>query len=202
MEKLAQIQQAIKAPKNMVNNFGKYKFRNVEGILEAAKKVMPEGCHIILEDEIIHVGDRFYVKATATFSDSNAKQSATATAYARECDHKKGMDDAQLTGACSSYARKYALGGLLAIDSTEDDPDQTNTHGKGKSDKVDMTDLRKAISSATQGFKNPALQTMILAKLGISSFSDIAKKDQKWIDNALKTIQSDDFQADIAVELA
>lgn len=117
--KLGEIQQKLKAPKSQFNKFGNYKYRNAEDILEALKKVMPDDCALIIEDEIIQIDQRFYVKAKATLL-RNGNSIASATAYAREPETKKGMDEAQITGATSSYARKYALNGLLLIDDTKD----------------------------------------------------------------------------------
>jgi hypothetical protein len=128
IETLQKIQSELKAPKNQTNTFGKYKYRSCEDILEAVKPVLANySAAIVISDEMVAVGDRIYVKATATIYCGD--NSATATAYAREGDNKKGMDDAQLTGATSSYARKYALNGLLCIDDTKD-ADATNDHGK------------------------------------------------------------------------
>lgn len=123
MKKLAQIQKELKAPKSQKNSFGNYNYRNCEDILEALKPLMDEDDKFTLSDEIWMVGDRFYVKATATFNDS------AVTAFAREALEKKGMDASQITGATSSYARKYALNGLFAIDDTKD-ADTTNTGDK------------------------------------------------------------------------
>ena len=125
---LAEIQSLIKAPKGQYNSFGKYKYRSAEDIVEAVKQVVnPLGFFLILEDEIVEVGSRIYVKATATLSDGENHYSATG--WAREEESRKGMDASQITGACSSYARKYVLNGLFAIDDTKD-ADATNTHDK------------------------------------------------------------------------
>jgi hypothetical protein len=125
---LAEIQEKLKAPKNQRNNFGNYSYRSCEDILEALKPIInPMGFWVTLNDEIVQVGERYYVKATATIT--NGKDSWFNTAYAREEESKKGMDGSQVTGASSSYARKYALNGLLSIDDTKDS-DATNTHGK------------------------------------------------------------------------
>lgn len=119
MKELCEIQKKLKAPKGQFNSFGKYKYRSCEDILEAVKPLLYEhGCTMTLTDDIVHIGDRYYVKATATIS--NGTESETVTAYAREDDTKKGNDSAQITGACSSYARKYALNGLYLIDDTKD----------------------------------------------------------------------------------
>lgn len=118
-DKLSALQKALIVPKNRHNKFGNYNYRSCEDIVEAVKKQMPEKCYLTISDEIVMIGDRFYVKATATFGHNDIGQ-LQSTAYARESLEKKGMDAAQLTGSCSSYARKYALCGLFAIDDSED----------------------------------------------------------------------------------
>lgn len=124
-EALSYVQKHLKAPKNQRNNFGKYNYRSCEDILEGLKAVMPENAFVTMNDETWHVGDRFYIKTTATFHFGG--ESVSTTALARECLNKKGMDDAQLTGSCSSYARKYALNGLFLIDDNKD-PDTDEQH--------------------------------------------------------------------------
>lgn len=135
IQKLAAIQAELKAPKNQENKFGGYKYRSCEDILEAVKPLLKkEGLALILSDNIEEVGGRVYVKATATILDSgDAGSSIGVAAYAREAEIRKGMDDSQVTGSASSYARKYALNGLFAIDDTKD-ADATNTHGKGQTE--------------------------------------------------------------------
>jgi len=128
-EKLAHIQLDLKAPKSQYNKFGNYHHRNLEDILEAFKKVS-RGTYLILNDEIVEVAQRVYIKATATISDG--KDSISACAYAREALQKKGMDDSQVTGATSSYARKYALGGLLGVDDNKDADTMDNSRDKAK----------------------------------------------------------------------
>jgi hypothetical protein len=128
LNSLALIQAKVKAPKGQFNSFGKYAYRSAEDILESVKQVVnPMGFSISISDTIIMVGDRFYVQAIATLTDG--KETYTSTAFAREEESKKGMDGSQVTGASSSYARKYALNGLFALDDTKDS-DATNTHGK------------------------------------------------------------------------
>lgn len=120
-EKLCLIQQEIKAPKNLRNSFGGYMYRNAESILEAFKPF--EGkykVYLTLHDDIVCVGERVYVKATATVWDTEADRAIGVSAFARESGEKKGMDESQITGAASSYARKYALNGLLLLDDTKD----------------------------------------------------------------------------------
>lgn len=119
MCKLQEIQHRLKAPKGQYNSFGKYKYRSCEDILEAVKPILNEtGCTLTLSDEIVLIGDRYYVKATARLI--GADTDVTTTAFAREDNEKKGMDGAQVTGTSSSYARKYALNGLFCIDDTKD----------------------------------------------------------------------------------
>jgi predicted Fe-S protein YdhL (DUF1289 family) len=131
-EKLSDIQTSLKAPKGQFNAFGKYNYRNCEDILNALKPFLSEhGLYLAISDEMVMLGDRFYVKATATLSDGEA--SVSNTAYAREAESKKGMDESQITGAASSYARKYCLNGLLAIDDTKD-ADSTNNHNDAKAE--------------------------------------------------------------------
>jgi hypothetical protein len=122
---LAKIQAQLKAPKTQYNSFGKYNYRKAEDILEAVKPLLAaEGLVLTLTDKLELIGDRYYVKATAMVGNANS-DSIYCEAYAREEEHKSGMDAAQVTGSASSYARKYALNGLFCIDDT-DDPDTTN----------------------------------------------------------------------------
>lgn len=131
-EKLAHVQQHLNAPKNQYNKFGNYKYRSCEDILQALKKLQDDvGFIIKIDDEIQHIEGRFYVKAIARFIDTTTGNEINSTAFARESENKKGMDEAQITGATSSYARKYALNALFAIDDTRDS-DATNDHFKNK----------------------------------------------------------------------
>ena len=119
--KLAAIQTALKAPKGQENKFGGYRYRSCEDILEAVKPLLAEhGAVIQLSDALELVGQRYYIKATASLIDTDTGESTSVTAWAREAESRKGMDDSQITGSSSSYARKYALNGLLAIDDTRD----------------------------------------------------------------------------------
>ncbi len=129
MKELINIQSGLKVPKNQRNDFGKYNFRSAEDILESVKPLLAkEKCFLTISDELILVGDRYYIQATAMLTNSEGKIVQT-TALAREEFEQKGMNSAQLTGSTSSYARKYALNGLFAIDDTKDD-DFNNTHDK------------------------------------------------------------------------
>ena len=129
-EKLLSVQSSLKAPKRQYNAFGKYNYRNCEDILEAVKPLCKEAKALVfLSDELVLIGERYYVQARASFVDVESGEELCAVAYAREEETKKGMDGSQVTGASSSYARKYALNGLFDIDDTKDS-DTTNTHGK------------------------------------------------------------------------
>ena len=135
LTKLAKVQQELKAPKTQFNKFGNYNYRNQEDILEAVKPLLAKhGLVLMIEDEIHFVGNRFYVQATAHINCLENGSHTSATAYAREVDNKSGMDASQITGAASSYARKYALNGLFLIDDTKDS-DFTN----GITATVDLT---------------------------------------------------------------
>lgn len=125
IKKIHKLQKELKAPKNQFNKFGGYNYRNCEDILEAAKQIMPDDLIITIGDEIVLIGDRYYIKATARITDG--QNTIENTAYARESLEKKGMDDAQITGSTSSYARKYALNGLLCIDDLKDPDSQDNS---------------------------------------------------------------------------
>lgn len=123
-EKLAKIQAELKAPKDLKNEFGKYKYRNAEQIEELVKPLcLKYETTLTITDSIELIGDHFYVKATCRLVDWESDEVEKVSAYARESEEKKGMDEAQITGACSSYARKYALCGLFLIDDSKDDPD-------------------------------------------------------------------------------
>lgn len=142
---LAKIQSLIKAPKGQFNSFGKYKYRSCEDIVEAVKPVINSlGFYLTLSDEIVNIGNRFYIKATATIS--NGTESYSSVAYAREEETKKGMDGSQVTGASSSYARKYALNGLFAIDDTKDS-DSTNV-GKDEPTQDEKYLLHKLVNTS------------------------------------------------------
>lgn len=129
MKELIEIQTQLKAPKGQLNKFGNYRYRSCEDILEALKPLLAtHKCLLFLSDEMVNIDGRYYVKATATIINEAGNQ-LQVSAYAREEESKKGMDGSQVTGASSSYARKYALNGLFLIDDTKDS-DATNTHDK------------------------------------------------------------------------
>lgn len=135
---LSRIQKELKAPKGQYNSFGKYKYRSCEDIMEAVKPILGE-CSLTVSDEMVIIGDRYYIKAIARLALS-ADDFVESSAYAREPLDKKGMDESQITGATSSYARKYALNGLFAIDDTKD-ADATNEHDKTPAPKPQKPEL-------------------------------------------------------------
>lgn len=153
MNKLLEIQAELKAPKSQFNSFGKYHYRNCEDILEALKPLLVKhGLTLTISDDIVAIGNRVYVRATASIKGAVVAEDVSVTAYARESEDKKGMDAAQVTGAASSYARKYALNGLFLIDDTKD-ADSSNDHGKSEETAHKPT-YRAEIPS--KGPENPA----------------------------------------------
>lgn len=131
-QKLIKVQEELRAPKGQYNNFGKYSYRSCEDILEAVKPLCSQhGLVLRLSDEVVNIGARYYVKATAKLTETEINEEIVNTAYAREEETKKGMDGSQITGTASSYARKYALNGLFCIDDTKDaDTDEFTKQSK------------------------------------------------------------------------
>ena len=147
-EQLANVQHELKCNKSLYNSFGKYSYRSTELIMEAVKPLLfSNDLCLTITDSIELIGDRFYIKATATIYNKEGEQIST-TAYAREEEGKKGMDASQVTGSTSSYARKYALNGLLAIDDTKD-ADATNTHGVTSDSKTTTTNNKTNNTTST-----------------------------------------------------
>ena len=131
MEKLTAIQTELKVPKGQFNSFGKYNYRSCEDIMEAIKPVLKKhNCSLIITDDVVEISGRIYVKATVKFGDG--ENAITTTAFAREPEDKKGMDASQITGAASSYARKYALAGMFLLDDTKDADATSNGEEKKK----------------------------------------------------------------------
>ncbi len=150
---LAKIQALLKVPKSNTNAFGGYKFRSAEDILEAVKPIVnPLGFYVGCTDDVVEIGGRVYVKATAKLSDGN--EVYTADGFAREDESQKGMSVSQITGSASSYARKYALNGLFAIDDTKD-PDATNDHSDKKETKVAPQKTETPKPEAKKSWLNP-----------------------------------------------
>lgn len=172
MDILHDIQQELAAPKNLTNKFGGYQYRNKEGILAAVKPLLPDGCIIVVNDELVEIAGRFYIKATATIM--LGTQQLWSWGWAREQEEKKGMDAAQITGAASSYAGKYALNNLLAIDDSSLDPDATNKHGK--EDNVE-TEARSKVSKQDRLAWLDSQTDYNLARTAASSMMKEAKRD-------------------------
>lgn len=177
IQSIISIQSGLKAPKNQYNLFGKYKYRSAEDILEAVKPLLlANGLILTIADEMVAKEGRFYIKATATITDG--KDSLSVSAYAREDETKKGMDGSQITGATSSYARKYALNGLLCIDDTKDS-DTTNEQAQDpriEEAKNDMARITSRAEFEKVWAKYPELHKNTLF---INSMSNIAKKYPK-----------------------
>ena len=161
-EKLLKIQGSLKAPKGQYNGFGKYKYRSCEDILEALKPLLLESKAVVtINDSLVQVGERYYVQAIATLIDVEDGEKVSVMAYAREALSKKGMDESQVTGATSSYARKYALNGLFAIDDNKDmdymqgqytSEDKGNTkQNKAKKDYRSMAHHERVTSGEYEG---------------------------------------------------
>lgn len=147
-EKMVKIQSKLVAPKNLYNSFGKYSYRSAESILEAVKPLLKEqNCFMVLTDDIVLEGDRFYIQAVATITDAETGETVTNTAFARESDNKKGQDESQITGTASSYARKYALNGLFLIDDNKDaDTDENRIEREARSNHKQVQDDPKVTS--------------------------------------------------------
>lgn len=143
-EKLLNIQVELKAPKGQYNSFGKYKYRSCEDILEALKPLLDKNkCTLVITDEIVNIGDRFYIKAQSILQDIESEETVSNTAYAREELEKKGQDGSQITGTASSYARKYCLNGLFLIDDTKDaDTDEFQKQTNGSGNKINDKDVK------------------------------------------------------------
>lgn len=165
-EKLANIQNEMNVPKNLFNKFGNYYYRNAETILECAKPICSKyRTTLTVKDEIVQIGERYYVKAIARLVDWDELESIENYAYARECEKKSGMDDSQLTGSCSSYARKYALNGLFNLDDVKDaDTDEQKTETDNRTQKKTSkpslaTD--KQINYILQLYSNNEIKSML-----------------------------------------
>ncbi len=178
-KKLSKIQSELKAPKSQFNNFGKYNYRNCEDILEAVKPLLAkEELVLNITDEIVLIGDRYYVKATATIYDGNNK--IETSAFAREADNKKGMDESQVTGAASSYARKYALNGLFCIDDTKD-ADTANKQDNIQDKADNKTTSAQIFDELENGSDRPideAEKKMLKEKIGSKDFNILMAKHQ------------------------
>lgn len=181
---LHKIQKQLKAPKNQRNEFGKYNYRSCEDILEAVKQLLPEGYVVMISDKVINIGERYYIEATVSFSDG--KDTVTTTALAREATKQTGMNDSQLTGSTSSYARKYALNGLFCIDDTKDS-DFSNTHSQSQSRPLASKPMK--IHSANQ-IQSPDDQIWVKLKglIGLAGQDEYKKiKEEKGLKQVYET---------------
>lgn len=167
MKELISIQSELKAPKSQFNKFGGYKYRKAEDILEAVKPLLAkQKCTLIITDDVVLIGNRIYVKATATIKNEKG-ECETTTGWAREEETKKGMDGSQITGASSSYARKYALNGLFAIDDNAD----SDTTNDGQHQAAQQQTQTQAQQTASQQFNSNELNE------GLAYLSRCANKD-------------------------
>lgn len=194
-EKLSEIQNELKCNKSQYNSFGKYNYRSCEDILEAVKPICKKHkATLILSDTLENIGDRYYIKATATLFDTEAKPKEdeiyqlSNTAYAREEAEKKGMDGSQITGTASSYARKYALNGLFNIDDTKDaDTDEYTTQQKVDYDKPISEKQANALKEAIENNKLQDVFVLdVLSQYNYSKIEDIKIKDYVKIVSDLK----------------
>lgn len=195
-QKLLNAQAKLKVPKNLYNKFGKYNYRSAESILEAVKPVNAEnGLLLTITDEPVLIGDWHYIKATATISDGS--DSIVVTAYARESLTKKGMDDSQITGTASSYARKYALNGLYLIDDTKDaDTDEYKEQGNQNvappapaATQAEVGNLKKEVIAFSNLMKEQGKDVtpeQVNTTLGITDFTQLTSDDVKQAITKLK----------------
>lgn len=198
--KFSEIQQTLKSPKDSRNEFGKYNYRTCSAILEAVKPLLGPAT-LIVSDELVLIGERYYIKATATYTNKDEGETFAATAYAREPLDKRGMDEAQITGASSTYARKAALSGLFAIDDSSNDPDATNTHGQapnkpsvGRS-RGQATNNQVAAKKPAEGLQSGSGADAALkaaqqqAKAARQAYITATGADPADVDAALKTVK-------------
>ena len=187
--KLLNIQAELKAPKGQYNSFGKYKYRSCEDILEAIKPLCKENKAILtLTDEVVQVGERFYVKATATLHDTESEGSISNNAWAREDDTKKGMDGSQITGTSSSYARKYALNGLFCIDDTKD-ADTDEFTKQNKKEKNSPYDYTEDFMTEEQTFIIAGLDPSLKEQLRNHYNKDIMKLTRSEAETSIKSLR-------------
>lgn len=200
--KLATIQQELNVPKNQWNEYGKYNYRSCEDILEGLKPLLQKvNAAIRISDEIVQIGERYYVKATATFVDLEDESKITNTAYAREDLTKKGMDASQITGATSSYARKYALNGLFCIDDVKDSDTSDNQEDEQQKAEEQQKQIAvqkipdvkvKALISRCE---SDGIDTKTILKLyKVNSLADLTEKQFKNINDYWQKIK--EYQGD------
>lgn len=183
--KLMNVQNELKVPKNNTNTFGNYKFRNAEDILEALKPLLKKyNATVIITDDVVTTGDRYYIKATVKFIDTETGETIETSALAREDETKKGFDASQITGSTSSYARKYALNGLFAIDDTKDS-DTTNKHLKDEPTLSDAQIKRLYTISNKAGYSADKVKNMVKQKYN----KEIKQMNRSEYDNVTEGLQ-------------
>lgn len=193
--KLLEVQANLNAPKSQYNSFGKYNYRNCEDILESVKPLLKaNGLTLKIDDAVEMVGDRFYIKSIVTLIDIETGEAIINTAYAREEESKKGMDGSQVTGASSSYARKYALNGMFCIDDNKDS-DSTNKHGKDKEEPQKTSSSNSGINdnqikrmyaiAKKAGYDVEAIKGMVKKKYN-KELKDLTKAEYDHICNGLE----------------
>jgi len=198
-KKMIEVQSELKAPKNQRNNFGNYNYRSCEDIIEAVKPILAEKELLLtISDDLVEVGERNYIKAVVTVSDGD--DSITVTGFAREAVNKKGMDEMQLTGATSSYARKYALNGMFAIDDTKDadtdsfqkrkSKDNNSSSSSSKSEEI----TKKQIASLKEWLDNDEAKKLIVAylkKRGHHNLKALTELTKNQAENLLKKVNKE-----------
>lgn len=204
LKKLFEIQQELKVPKNQRNTFGNYNFRNCEDIMEASKPICKKyNCLLTCSDEVIYVGERYYIRATATLFDLDSNESISTNAEAREEETKKGMDASQITGASSSYARKYALNGLLQLDDNKDadttEYQKQNNVTKKTTNQEMITEeqiklihvlfgkIEKSENQIFKNFENMVAKQNVYKKFKVSTSKELTKEKAKELIELLKS---------------
>ncbi|MDP4147041.1 MAG: ERF family protein [Bacillota bacterium] len=202
-EKLMNVQSELKAPKSQYNKFGDFYYRGCEDILEGVKPLLNKyKATLIINDEIVLINDRFYIKATATFIDVEKGEKLESTAFAREALSKPKMDDSQVTGSTSSYARKYALNALFCIDDTKDADSNDNTGKDNKQDnkpnnkpsenKAGITnkEMSELIAIANKaGFNIAKVKTTALKKYNVTDLLNLTKAQYEEMCNGFEHLQ-------------
>lgn len=194
-EKLLMIQNELKAPKNQFNKFGNYKYRSCEDILEGVKPICKKYKAVLtVSDEIVQIGDRYYVRALAKLSDTESDESVYSEAFARESLDKKGMDSSQVTGATSSYARKYALNGLFCIDDTKDfDTEEANKQSQKNDNMANLikryTELRRELEEVGCDFRDEKVDKYITDKAKVNT-QNLNLLDEKGLERINKVYET------------
>lgn len=200
LEKLLSIQMELKAPKSQFNSFGKYKYRNCEDILEAVKPLCTKYKTVLtISDDVENVNDRYYIKATATLYDVESEEKMSVSARAREEEKKTGMDGSQVTGASSSYARKYALNGLFSIDDTKDS-DATNL-GDNNACRARKYSVDKCVERRDKSCQNgnnavlsdTVLQLKKIAEIHGYELDDVEASCREWFNKTIDELTDDEL---------